>query len=243
MRIPFTVSGLHHRLRVFRHVVLRKGEPELRLLPGQFGSLDVAIDVGANNGVYSEVLSRLARTVITLEPNARCAAWLKRVLKPNCIVVQKAASDRCAEEVLRVPCYQHQWRDSRGTIAPGNVLSGPVQGIEKQKTSCAPLDQIVGDLQLGARRIGFIKIDVEGHEHAVLRGAEGVIRAHRPTVLVETEVQHGAPVAEIFSLMAASGYRSQVLMGDELVAMDADTFLHAQRTPGPRFINNVFFLP
>lgn len=239
--IGLAADRVHHRLRMFRQIKLRKGEPELRVLPARFSGLDVAIDIGANQGMYSEVLSRMARTVVTVEPNVHCADYLRRVLPRNCSVVQKAASNRAGEAVLRIPCYGRRFRESRGTIEPGNRLGGGA-AIEEQRVELATLDDIVAGLSLGSRRIGFIKIDVEGHEHSVLVGAEGVIRAHRPVLLVETELQHGAPVAQIFSMMAGWGYGGHVLVGKALVEMGADAFLHEQQQGG-RVVNNVFFIP
>jgi FkbM family methyltransferase len=232
----------HHRLRMFRQTVLRKGEPELRWLRDHFSDLDVAVDVGANVGFYSEVLSRVARTVITLEPNGHCASWLRAVLPRNCQVVEKAASDRVSEEVLRIPLYGRRLRESRGTIAPDNQLDNPaMRGITEQRVVCEPLDRILAGLDLAGRRISFIKIDVEGHELAVLRGAGETLRTHHPALLVETENQHGAPVREVFGLVEALGYRGQVLRGDALVPVDAAGFLKLQENPSGRFINNVLF--
>ena len=39
-------------------------------------------------------------------------------------------------------------------------------------------------------KIGFMKIDVEGHEEAVLRGAEQTIMRNRPRLLIEIEERH-----------------------------------------------------
>lgn len=233
---------LHHRLRMFRQTVLRKGEPELRWLRDHLRGLDVAVDVGANVGFYSEVLSGVARTVITLEPNGHCASWLRTVLPRNCTVVEKAASDRVSEEVLRIPVYGRRLRESRGTIAPDNQLDSPaMSGILEQRVVCEPLDRILAGLDLAGRRIGFIKIDVEGHELAVLRGAETTLRTHHPVLLVETENQHGAPVGEVFGLLEALGYRGQVLQGDAWADVDAARFLKLQENSSGRFINNVLF--
>lgn len=233
---------MHHGLRMFRQVSLGRGDPELRMLLRSFRDLDVAVDVGANVGVYSGVLSRLARTVVSLEPNIHCVSFLQRVLPPNCIVVRKAASDRCGEAVLRIPVYERGLRESRGTIAPGNRLAGSAtRRVEEQRVVSEPLDQILAGPGLAGRRVGFIKVDVEGHEHAVLRGAEATIRAHHPALLVETEIQHGAPVAEVFGMLAQMGYRGHILQGGGLVEVDAAEFLRRQAASGAETVNNALF--
>lgn len=68
----------------------------------------------------------------------------------------------------------------------------------------------------------MIKIDVEGAEAEVLRGAANLVRERRPTVFVAT---HGEPQhAECLRLLAGLGYRVTGLQGqapigtDELVA-------------------------
>ena len=70
----------------------------------------------------------------------------------------------------------------------------------------ARLDTLVEELDLPWP--GLLKIDVEGAEAAVLRGAPRVLD-HRPAVVIET---HGARVeGECAELLAARGYRVRVV--------------------------------
>lgn len=70
---------------------------------------------------------------------------------------------------------------------------------------------------LGLGPVGLIKIDVEGHEGAVLRGAERTIETHRPAILVEAEERHhpGA-VANLRAFMEAKSYRGYFFLGRKL---------------------------
>ena len=43
---------------------------------------------------------------------------------------------------------------------------------------------------LELQRVGFIKIDVEGHEQAVLSGAAKTLASERPNILIELEERH-----------------------------------------------------
>jgi FkbM family methyltransferase len=65
-----------------------------------------------------------------------------------------------------------------------------------------------------SRRVGFIKIDVQGAELGVLKGAAETIAAHRPTLLLEHEDSHfesaglaRAHKAELAALLGGAGYR------------------------------------
>ena len=61
--------------------------------------------------------------------------------------------------------------------------------------------------------MSFIKIDVEGHEEAVLRGMQGLMRCWRPTVLVEVEERHNpGAVGRVAAFMATHGYQGFFLL-------------------------------
>jgi hypothetical protein len=60
--------------------------------------------------------------------------------------------------------------------------------------------------------VGLVKIDVEGHELAVLRGAEGLVRRWRPTLVVEIEDLR-APAAPTLDLLASWAYEGSYYAG------------------------------
>jgi hypothetical protein len=105
--------------------------------------------------------------------------------------------------------------------------------------------------------VTFIKIDVDGHEVAVLRGAETVIKQDQPRLLIEVE-QRIQPVSDVIDLMRSYGYRGWVLPGRTWVPVDRFPLVeHQARTahvsekgllaralrPSPRYVNSVLFLP
>ena len=121
---------------------------------------------------------------------------------------------------------------------------------------CATVPLIRVD-DLAVTGVTFIKIDVEGHELPVLRGAERTIRRDRPRLVVEVEARI-QPVGPLLGLLAGWGYRGWVLdrrcwrplAGFDLAARQAGALRSADRGlartvlwPYPRYLNTVLFLP
>ncbi|HUZ11388.1 MAG TPA: FkbM family methyltransferase [Caulobacteraceae bacterium] len=85
------------------------------------------------------------------------------------------------------------------TIAPSNRLGG--RASREISVPVARLD----DFQLPP--IGFIKIDVEGHEEAVLQGARETIGRNRPALMIEIEERHNRGAIErVFDHFRSDGY-------------------------------------
>ena len=173
----------------------------------------------------------------------------------NCDVLETAISDRDGAAVLRVPLASQGDLHALSTLAGGNDFhTQPEVGAVRDVTVAATrLDAALASRLAPADQVSFVKIDVEGHELAVLRGAAGTIARHRPVLLVETEARHGVALDDVFTLLAGQGYTSQAVVDDELRPIDAAT-LRALQSPErlarklaePRYfgyVNNVFFLP
>src|SRR5262245_6830284 len=140
-------------------------EAEAGLLPWLVDRERIAIDVGAADGFYSWHLKRLARDVIAFEPNPRSAAGLRR-MAPHLDVRELALSNTKGSTILRIPISGRVAASGWGTIHVGNDFSEiSPDALESFTVQTVRLD----DLEL--RNVGFLKIDVEGHEKEVLEGA------------------------------------------------------------------------
>jgi len=155
------------------------GERELRLLHDFVPADKIAVDVGAANGVYAWCLSRLARECVAFEPNPQQADLLRRRL-PAVQVIACALSDTEGPATLKTPVRNGQKLSGWATIAAEG--HGP---MELGKDFCAEEVPARTLDSFGLRGVGFIKIDVEGHEVAVLRGAMDTISRDRPVILAE----------------------------------------------------------
>lgn len=198
------------RLRADRH--LASGEPELRLVAALSMPGRLSVDVGANHGVYAVIMARHAPRVLAIEPNPELARLLRRGLPRNCTVLACALSDRAGAAELRVPLIDGR-EDSYLASLEGRTVAGPsrVHRVELRR-----LDDCVD------APVGFLKIDVEGHEMAVLRGADRVLRKDSPNILVEAEERHqpGA-VAKVAALLEGYGYRGLFRDGPRLRPLEA----------------------
>src|SRR5512139_3365862 len=157
----------------------RYGEVELHLLEFLCRRDQDAIDVGANDGSYVHFLRRHARRVIAFEPMPSLARALHRKFRRGVVVESVALSDAAGVVSLRMPVVDGVVVTGCSTVSSAASATYPAhRAIEVPMDR---LDSIYGD------DVGFIKIDVEGHEQAVLDGAVETIRRCRPRLLVEVD--------------------------------------------------------
>ena len=232
---------------------LGKGEPELALLPRLVDPGKVAIDIGANIGDFLDVLARHASRAIAFEPNPVCLAHLRAIELKRCAIVNVALSDRSGTATLKVPVEGAEVT-GLGTIEAANSsFAATASALRSYEVRTARLDDVIDDHLGAGETIGFVKIDVEGHEHAVLEGAKATIGRHRPIVMVETEYRHGAPVPAIFELFAGLGYEARILLRGRMETVDALRLAELQGgiamgdivkdAQGSIYVNNVWFVP
>lgn len=165
---------------------------------------DLALDVGANLGWYSVLLDRLGAgrlAVHAFEPDPDNRALLEHNLELNhcegVTVRPEALADEGGVATL------HRYRAiNRGkhSLLP---IDGTVDTVEVRRTT---LDRYLVDAGVGDRDIWLLKIDVEGLEPAVLRGATGCL-ARVQAMVMEYSPMYYAPQAgaALLESLAAAG--------------------------------------
>lgn len=237
LRYALTPKKLYARYRAWRD--LRRYEPELHLLPFLVDPNRNAIDGGAHRGSYCFFLSRLCRQVYAFEPNPVMCDYLRRVVAGNVKVFESAISDADGEATFTVPrAADGQYRNTSGTLQSAAYTEDVVQF----NVPVRRLDD------LGLENVGFLKLDVEGHELAAVAGAAQIIRRDRPVLLVEImERLTGRPAAESIAAIEAHGYRAMAVLGNRL--LDVRTLEkemarpHAEDDPAYRRGHNYIFFP
>lgn len=178
-------------------------EPELRQLAYFVPEDKAAIDVGTWWGPWSWWMARRVPQVHAFEPNTTICNSLRPVLPANVTLHNLAVSDHRGHATL--------WSPGRGIGTEGrsSLLAEGHQGWAEQSVETVPLD----DFNFSG--IGFVKVDVEGHELAVLQGAAALLELERPNVLIEVEQAHNGSenMDAVFSLLTHLGYEGSFLQG------------------------------
>jgi FkbM family methyltransferase len=191
-------------------ILQRLGEarPDVRLVASLCDPDRVSLDIGADVGEFTIAMLASSRSVIAFEPRpaqARELASMFDAVGAPVRVEAVALSDKPGVTTMRVV----ESDPGRSTIDSDNALGDAGGAVESIAVPVKRLD----DLSLGD--VGLVKIDVEGHELAVLRGATDTLARNRPAVLVEAEERHhrGA-VAAITELLTGLGYEGYFDAGD-----------------------------
>lgn len=161
----------------------------------------VVVDVGAYTGVYS--LSAAAQSssvrVIAVEPSEKAARAIERSAKANQFsqiqVIRAIASHRDGDTV---ELLAQQGRGTSTISVEPTFHSGETFVVDKRPTVRLDTLEITG--------VDFLKVDVEGHELAVLQGAESCIRENKPVVIIE--LLSDVTLSAVAKLMERLGYRS-----------------------------------
>lgn len=156
----------------------------------------LALDVGANLGNHTLALAEAFDEVWAFEPSPRTHSLLRFNTErlPQVRRFELALSDRQGEASLQVP------EDNLGMASLQLEVGGP-----RYVVSTLPLDALP---EVSERRVALIKLDVEGHEAAVLRGAEQLLLRDRPVLVFEQLAREidADGSSEVLRLLRAAGY-------------------------------------
>ena len=181
------------------------------------------LDVGACHGIFSLAFAhqRPEALAVAVEPSAIAYSILVENLRLNGIenVIATPVACGAASGTVRMRQTWHHLealpeapapedlRTSKGYRDDGAVVAIPMQS----------LDELCQELHF---RPDLIKIDVEGYELAVLRGARATLGAHRPLLFLEIHPQRlselGGSAAAVVALLGELGYSFRSMGGSPL---------------------------
>lgn len=222
---------------------------EIKALEAALKPDDLAIDVGSNKGSYLWSLSKAVPQgmVYAFEPQPIFSEYLTQA----CL---KASLNNVKVEACGVS-------DSQGVLTlavPGSDSTSPAASFEKavmqrgpHQTYEVPVLKLDDYFHNENRHIGAIKIDVEGHELAVIRGALKLIQKNKPVIVCESENQHisDGRVEDVVQYILDLGYDGWFVHRGKLKPIEEfNSNIHQVNdilnfTMHPDYCNNFVFKP
>ena len=208
-RIPFVggIVQIFRKMYLSRQVIANETghEIDMQFLKKIVFSGDLVIDVGANIGLYTKLLSGLTSSsgkVFAFEPISKNLAVLRDVIK-------KAP-------LGNVQCFHGAVSSSTGNAEVFVPETGTFTGFylarfakdddkgEREKVVVYSLDELWQTGQLP--NVDFIKCDVEGAESEVVAGARNLIEKVKPSWLIEVSKETSEAVFDFFHAQGYSAF-------------------------------------
>jgi FkbM family methyltransferase len=182
----------------------------------------VLLDVGANHGAYARLLRVLAPTarIIAFEPHPSTFVTLRALLAdlPSVELVNLAVGDEMGQLTL----YDFRFSDG-STQASLNEEAVALYSddIVSHSVDCTTIDDYMAGS--GLDRIDFLKIDTEGHDLSVLKGARAALRERRIRMIqfefIPANIATGATMHAFFEVL--EGYRiSRLCLNGDLRSLE-----------------------
>ncbi len=172
----------------------------------------VVLDIGANIGAHTLPMARLvgdAGKIVSFEPTAYAFKKLCNNVSAN------------PEFANRVQCVQAMLIDDDRGQAPDHLYSSWPLGREKdvhelhlgklmstEGARATTLDTLVAEL--GLERVDFIKLDIDGFESQMFRGATRVLQRWHPVIVMELAPyvlkEEGSSLEELIGILTENSY-------------------------------------
>ena len=210
--------GGHYEIDFRSHILLRilrkkQYEPELVNLAGQYldPERDV-LDIGANIGLFTVFFAHRIKAsckVLAIEPTPLAQHYLRRNIDRNgvgasVINFEGLVTEKPGPYELNIIPGKEEYSSL------GKIVHSSTAGQESRKIPVVgeTVDILVDRYHLHP---GFIKMDTEGAELLVLRGALKTLRDEHPVLLLELSDRLLASLnctsEQVFALLRESGYR------------------------------------
>jgi len=168
------------------------------------------IDVGANIGFYTILFAKslVNNKVLSIEPASNALKHLYHNIEINGVldrvtVFEGVASEKPGTTILKIVNGKEEY-STLGSLVHPSVCGTKYDLVEVKATT---LDNIVESMSLDP---GFIKVDVEGSENLVFKGALNVLTKKRPVILSELSDyllrNNGSSAEEILYMIKQCGY-------------------------------------
>lgn len=162
----------------------------------------VALDIGANIGIYSLPMSDKFKKIYAFEPHPDNQGSLedniKRYNKTNIEIVPKCVSNETGTIILNTNPYNIGGHTLNKRVATHEEWG--FAGSQAIEVPAITLDEFCKDLD-----VAFMKIDIEGAEDFVFTGANEVLSRNNLNIMIEVHNEVDRP--KLFSLFKNHGFK------------------------------------
>ena len=175
---------------IFDFKIGRSYENLEAVLPMIIPNSAVVLDIGANVGQYACRLSKYLKkgSIFSFEPvgdNFRLLKEMKNMLHmDNVSIFRNAVSDSSSYQTMKIPILENRipvatqaFLDNYGSHEFENVY------YRKERVMSITIDEFVSEKRLS--RLDLIKLDTEGAEIAIMKGALDTLKSKRPIIMAE----------------------------------------------------------
>lgn len=169
----------------------------------------VCLDIGANLGQHSVVMSKLASSVYAVEASkTNCSYIHDNIILNHCANIGVINEGLWDEVCTKHLCYS----EDNNACAFFNETGYVDDGVELIPVRMNTIDNLFGDLE----RVDFVKMDIEGSELKALNGGKSVFKKHKPILMMElnkftAEKFMGYKISALLDKMEDFGYKKLIL--------------------------------
>ena len=205
---------------------------------------NTVFDIGAHKAGYLYFFLEqcaLNGKIVAFEPQSVLYKYLLKLKKifvwNNVRVEPFAVSRQSGNALLCIPYNSGRQSSPCATIIESHM---DFQFQLKEKVSTITLDEYC---HLHDLYPDFLKVDVEGNDLSVFKGACELLRSHKPKILFESEARFvGAEtVLKTFRFLKEIGYKGFFIMGDEILPIEGFDFNLHQNPESGIYCNNFIF--
>jgi FkbM family methyltransferase len=230
--------GLHYSTPLYWGGAEAYEAPTSRALALLAGRSQLFLDIGSNIGIYAVYAGRKFPRTKTFAFEPVPSIWeknrqfhLANQLSDQA-VLNLALSDRAGRQDIFLPVYRSGWEEEQTATLRQDLWQTREANVERIEIQCTTLDAFAASRELPAGRCA-LKIDVENHEAAVLRGGKAFILSRRPWITCEIlpgqEIDPATKArrnnnSEVVALLQELRYASFAITADGFFRLSAADF-------------------